>query len=171
MKISGDVLRELFAHMRWADVEIWRAVLATPASGDDAALKGLLCHIHNVQHAFLDVWRQRPLGFREPGAFADLTDLQAWSSLYYPEAEAFLSAVADDDLARPVVMPWAGELANQLGREPGAPTLGETMFQITSHSTYHRGQVNARLRALGGEPPLVDYIAWIWFGRPSPRNS
>jgi uncharacterized damage-inducible protein DinB len=34
------------------------------------------------------------------------------------------------------------------------------------HSTYHRGQVNARLRELGIEPPLTDYIAWIWFGRP-----
>jgi uncharacterized damage-inducible protein DinB len=41
------------------------------------------------------------------------------------------------------------------------------MFQVTSHSTHHRGQVNARLRALGGEPPLVDYIAWVWFGKPA----
>ncbi len=39
-------------------------------------------------------------------------------------------------------------------------------FQVANHSTYHRGQVNRSLRQLGGEPPLVDYIAWVWFGKP-----
>ena len=34
------------------------------------------------------------------------------------------------------------------------------------HSTYHRGQVNVRLRELGGEPQLVDFIAWVWEGKP-----
>jgi hypothetical protein len=29
------------------------------------------------------------------------------------------------------------------------------------------GQVNVRLRELGCEPPLVDFIAWIWLGQPS----
>jgi hypothetical protein len=26
--------------------------------------------------------------------------------------------------------------------------------------------VNARLREMGGELPLVDFIAWVWFGKP-----
>jgi uncharacterized damage-inducible protein DinB len=56
----------------------------------------------------------------------------------------------------------------RLGREPVEPTMGESLFQLTSHGTYHRGQVNSRLRELGAEPPLVDYIAWIWLGRPAP---
>jgi uncharacterized damage-inducible protein DinB len=56
-----------------------------------------------------------------------------------------------------------------MNRRFEAPTLAETMLQVASHSTYHRGQVNARLRELAGEPPLVDYIAWIWFGRPAPE--
>ena len=63
-------------------------------------------------------------------------------------------------------MPFVAEYERQMGRSFGVPTLAETMFQVTSHSTYHRGQVNARLREVGGQPPLVDYIAWIWFGRP-----
>ena len=41
------------------------------------------------------------------------------------------------------------------------------MLQIPLHSLYHRGQVNARLREVGGEPPTVDYIAWMWLGRPA----
>ncbi len=34
--------------------------------------------------------------------------------------------------------------------------------------TGDRGQNATRLRELGGEPPLTDYIAWLWKGRPAP---
>jgi uncharacterized damage-inducible protein DinB len=164
---TADGLRDLLRHMEWADGEVWRAVLATDEAREDAAIRGWLLHLHTVQHAFLDVWNDRQVGFPDPTAFQDIGQLHAWSKPYYAGALEFLDNATRESLQRPVVMPWAGELAKQLGRPPGAPTLAETMFQVTSHSTYHRGQINARLRAVGGEPPLVDYIAWIWFGRPS----
>ena len=168
--MSPADLEDLFRHMQWADGEVWRAVLATPAAGPDETLRKLLLHVHTVQRAFLDVWHGRAPAFRELDSFPDVASIQAWSAPYYAEATAFLAAIDDRELGRPVEMPWAGELARQLGFPPAQPTLSETMFQVTSHSTYHRGQVNARLRALGGEPPLVDYIAWIWFGRPAPAS-
>ena len=160
-------LNDLFRHMQWADGEVWRAVLAAPAARTDEPLRKLLLHLHVVQRAFLAVWRERPLLFPELSEFPDLASVQAWSTPYYTEAVVFLDALDETSLGRPVVMPWADELAKQLGFPPAQPTLAETIFQVTSHSTYHRGQVNARLRAIGGEPPLVDYIAWVWFGRPA----
>jgi uncharacterized damage-inducible protein DinB len=166
-----DSLAELFRHMQWADGEVWRAVLACEAAQRDEALKGLLLHLHVVQRAFLSVWRQQPIAFPDPAEFPSLAGLRAWASPCYGEAQTFLETIDEAALAQPVVMPWAAQLAQQLGREPAAPTLAETLFQVTSHSTYHRGQVNARLRAVGGEPPLVDYIAWIWFDRPSPVSA
>jgi uncharacterized damage-inducible protein DinB len=90
---------------------------------------------------------------------------------YYAEAHQFLESVDAATMATGVTMPWVESYQAQLGRTFLTPTLAETMFQVTSHSTYHRGQVNARLREVGGEPPLVDYIAWIWFGRPEPAWS
>ena len=160
--------------MQWADAEVWRAVLAAPTAGTDETLRKLLLHLHTVQRAFLDVWRERPLVFPDVSQFPDVAQIQAWASPYYAAAAGFLDTLDDQALARPVVMPWAEELAKELGMPPRAPTLAETILQVASHSTYHRGQVNLRLRALGGVPPLVDYIAWIWFGRPvsgSPVNS
>lgn len=68
-------------------------------------------------------------------------------------------------------MPWVAEYEAFLGRRFETPTLGETALQVPSHTTYHRGQVNVRLRELGAEPPLVDFIAWIWFGKPAPNWS
>ena len=67
-------------------------------------------------------------------------------------------------------MPWADRLTAAVtgGTATGIPTLAETILHITAHSTYHRGQINAGLRTLGIEPPLTDFIAWIWFGRPEP---
>ena len=40
------------------------------------------------------------------------------------------------------------------------------MIQVAMHTAYHRGQINTRVRELGGEPKLVDFIAWIWYGKP-----
>ena len=165
---SKDAIRDLFHHMEWADEEVWRAVLPCDGACADATIQGLLLHLHVVQRAFLAVWTGRTLTFPDPAEFGSIADLHAWTATYYAEARAFIAAVDHDALSRLVVMPWASELAKELGRQPESPTLAETMFQVTSHSTYHRGQVNSRLRAVGGQPPLVDYIAWIWFGRPSP---
>ena len=65
-----------------------------------------------------------------------------------------------------MLLPWSSFFAKRAGFEPHPSTLGETLLQLPSHSTYHRGQVNTRLRELGATPPLVDFIAWVWAGKP-----
>jgi uncharacterized damage-inducible protein DinB len=164
-----DALRELLRHMEWADATVWRAALGHPPAVHDARLRDLLLHLHGVQRAFLGMWTSAPLQFAKSDQFADLTAVQAWSQPYYQELADFLSTVGADSLDRIIDMPWLAEFEARTGRSFTRPTLAETMFQVTSHSTYHRGQVNARLREVGGEPPLVDYIAWVWFGKPEPE--
>jgi uncharacterized damage-inducible protein DinB len=161
-------LRELYRHMEWADATVWRAILTHPPATQDTQLRNLLLHLHTVQRAFLHIWLGEPLEWRKPDEFPDIGAVQTWAQPVYARAHNFFDSPAAAETGRRVVMPWAAQLAQQLGREPDAPTLAETIFQVTSHSTYHRGQVNARLREVGGEPPLVDYIAWVWFGRPEP---
>jgi uncharacterized damage-inducible protein DinB len=166
---SFAVLRQLIRHMEWADAEVWRAVQAHEPAGRDSRLRELLTHLHVVQRLFLVVWQKQPFDpSKGRPEFATAADLRAWARTYYPEANDFLDALDRQVLTEGVSMPWIESFESQLGRTFSTPTLGETMFQVTSHSTYHRGQVNARLREIGGEPPLVDYIAWIWFGRPEP---
>ena len=155
--------------MEWADSRVWEAIDATDASPDER-LRVWLVHIHVVQRAFLHVWTGRPVAeaFREAADFATLGHVREWAQSYYPDAHAFLDSVDESRFDEPIVMPWAAQLTESLGRAPGVPTLGQTCLQVTSHSTHHRGQVLARLRELGSKPPLVDYIAWIWFGKPAP---
>ena len=159
------VIRALYNHMAWADARIWEAVPDPAGSTPDSQLRTLLLHIHTVQRAFLDVWTNVPVTFRKPDEFPNLAALHEWSAPYYAEVATFLDQLDEQLLAKPVTMPWVKHFERRLGRGAESPTLADTMFQVTSHSTHHRGQVTARLRELGAEPPLVDYIAWVWFGR------
>jgi uncharacterized damage-inducible protein DinB len=166
--ITVELVRDLFAHMEWADARIWAAV----PTGDppDEDLRRTLVHIHIVQLAFLEAWTGRFPGdsSRKAEEFASLADVRAWVAPYYGRARDYISTIGTEQLASPLAMPWAAQLAPMLGHEPATTTLGETCVQVASHTTHHRGQVNTRLRAIGVEPPYVDYIAWIWHGRPAP---
>ena len=156
-------------HMEWADSRVWRAVLAHPNAVQDTRLRELLLHLHGVQRAFLALWTGQPLDFSAFNAAAsDVMAAEPIVRAYYRDLHAAVASFDDTTLRRPIVTPGLERYEQQMGRTLETPTLAETMLQVASHSTYHRGQVNARLREVGGEPPLVDYIAWIWFGRPAP---
>jgi len=164
-----ELLRELFAHMEWADAAVWRAALSHGPAMRDARLRDLLFHIHLVQRAFLSVWTDRLTAFPEAGEFEDIAAVRWWGQPVYAELHTFLESADQAALARPVVLPWAVRVAQLGARSPVSPSLAETMFQVVSHSIYHRGQATMRLRELDGTPPLVDFIAWIWFDRPRPE--
>ena len=164
MSLHQDLMR----HLVWADEEVWRAVLALPAAADDPATRDRLHHIHEVQWVYLQLWRGEPVAPRALGTFTGAADIRDWGREFHREVAGVIEQVETQDrLTRELRVPWADQLVKTFGAaRPG--TVSESVLQVSLHSTYHRGQVNARLRELGGEPPLVDFIVWIWRGRPSP---
>jgi uncharacterized damage-inducible protein DinB len=165
---SRHAIRELYRHMEWADAKVWEAV-PLAAEPPDEILRERLVHIHVVQRAFLYAWTGGPVteSFKSGKDFPTLAAARAWAQPYYGQAYAFLDSLPDDRLGETVTLPWAAMIVEHLGRNPAPTTLADTCFQVASHSTYHRGQVNIRLREIGAEPPLVDYIAWAWFDKPA----
>ncbi|MBV9928903.1 MAG: DinB family protein [Acidobacteria bacterium] len=161
-----STIKDLYRHMEWADAAVWAAVLASEGGRSDARLRELLYHLHVVQRAFLRAWRGEPRETPYP-SFEDAAPLAAWGRTYYGEAFAHLGAADDAKVSEPMPVSWAAMVEQILGRAPEVTNVGETMLQVALHSIYHRGQVNARLREVGGNPPLVDYIAWVWMGRPA----
>ena len=161
-------LGELLRHMEWADSRIWEAVLAHAEAGKSDEFRERLQHIHFVQLAFLKVWRNEPLDPSRAPSFDDHRSLLNWARTYYPEASAYVGGLSEKDLERPVRMPWIEMFEKRMGQRAEDPTLCETVFQVAMHSTHHRGQVSTRLRQLGGEPPLLDFIVWVWLGKPAP---
>lgn len=166
--MNRNTLTDLYRHMQWADASVWASVLACESGLTDLKLREYLYHLHFVQRAFLRVWRGEPRDTPYPN-FNDAQSLMLWARTYYSEALDQLSTFGDEKLSEPMPMPWASMVEQRLGRAPEITTLGETVLQVALHSLYHRGQINARLRDAGGEPPLVDYIAWIWLGRPEAK--
>ncbi len=162
---SLSVIRDLYQHMAWADAAVWRGVLASePARGDRRILE-LLQHCHETQKAFLWIWQGVPFDqWSREELNAEVLARSARTN--HADVMRFVDAVAADSLDARVVLPWAARVGQRLGREVHDPTLGETLLQVPSHSTHHRAQASARLRELGGEPPLTDFIAWVWFGKP-----
>ncbi len=163
-----EFLREGFRYTEWADAGVWRGVVGCPEAAGDREIRDRLLHIHLVQRAFLSVWKGEQVQFPKLEDFGELGGIRDWGRPFYAEIGAFLSVADEATLGRRIRMPWAKEFELANGTRFEDPTLAETAFQLINHTTHHRGQVTARLRALGGAPPLVDYIGWIWFGRPAP---
>jgi uncharacterized damage-inducible protein DinB len=160
MSAGLRAVNELSRHMEWADALIWRAVRESPADGE---VRGKLHHLHTVQHAYLQIWRGETVTIP---AESDIGDLESWAREFHQQYPEYLKRLDEPALERTVQIPWAEEVAKRWGSY-SAPTLMQTILQVAMHSTYHRGQVNQRLRGLGIEPPLTDFIAWLWKGQPS----
>ena len=157
--------RELFAYSAWADALVWNAVLGDANASADARVRGYLYHTHLVQGLFLKVWRGDKLEALSNEA-PELASILTTARSTYEELTTFLRELGESSLSANVKLPWAGMVTKATGKEPAASTMGETLLQVVTHSTYHRGQVNSRLRELGGAPPLTDYIAWVLLGKP-----
>jgi uncharacterized damage-inducible protein DinB len=159
-------LRDLYHHMEWADALVWQAVLKSDESRSDQKLRETFHHLHLVQWAFLRAWR----GEADDDAFPKFEDAQPvldWGRTYYRELPVYLETLSEARLSQRVDLPWTEIVEQQIGRMPAPINISEMMLQVPLHSLYHRGQVNARLRATGGEPPTVDYLIWLWLERPS----
>jgi uncharacterized damage-inducible protein DinB len=39
-------------------------------------------------------------------------------------------------------------------------TIGDILTQLFGHSWYHRGQIAALVRSIGGEPAITDFVYW-----------
>jgi uncharacterized damage-inducible protein DinB len=145
---------------------VWRAVFGSENAQGDQKLRDCFYHLHLVQRAFIRAWRNEPLKLDFP-AVEGIISVRTWGRSYYDEIFSYLETLSDEKISRPMQLPWAETVTAQLGRAPASITIGETMLQVPLHSLYHRGQINARLREVGGEPPTVDYIVWLWLEKPA----
>jgi uncharacterized damage-inducible protein DinB len=161
--MSNGWLHDLYGHQTWADAEHWRALGAHQAARDDQVIRTRLHHIHFVQRAFLWTVGDRKSQFviSKPEDFASFDELRAYAREYHEHVPGLLAGLSDARLAEPVSIVWFKD-------PPLTITVAEALTQCAMHSHYHRGQNAARLRELGGEPPMTDLIVWHWKGRPAP---
>jgi uncharacterized damage-inducible protein DinB len=165
---SQKYLAGLVQQMEWADAYIWSIVLASSTSANDTRLLTTVHHIHNTQHLFRQAWSNEPLQSRDPPEFLAARDLATWAREIHVTIRTFLArldpAVLDSDFREP----WTGQFEARFPRPAAPHTLAESVVQVVLHTAHHRGQACSRLRELGCQPPTVDFIVWLWAGKPAP---
>ena len=159
-------VRDLARHMTWADAVVWQTIVATPQAVTDARTADTLHHIHLVQHVFLQAWTGAAFAVRQRDEFSRLEDIVSWAQEAHRGVLAFVERATAGELDKEFRMPWAAHFEQNSNQPAGVHTLGESMLQVFLHTQHHRGQVCARLREVGGVPPTVDFIVWLWSGRP-----
>ena len=160
-------LNTLYAHMEWADALVWRTVLPDEAASADDFIVESLHHLHLVQRAHLAAWKGEDVLAPPREGFADLEEIRDWGRAYHPEAAAFLGELAEEELAETTPLPWTEIIEEQIGGPMKPARLGELVYQVAAHSVHHRAQISRRVRELGGDPPMVDFIGWVWRGKPA----
>jgi uncharacterized damage-inducible protein DinB len=160
------LISALYRHMEWADAAIWQTVLSHDAAAKDAALRERLHHVHAVQSAYFTIWTGAELEYKDVSAFQGSEAVARWGREQHRRIEQFLKQLTDERLDGVANLPWAERLAARFGTVHES-SIAETLLQVPSHSTNHRGQVLTKLREMGAEPPTLDFIAWVWMGKPA----
>src|SRR5262245_53619012 len=125
-----ETLQDLYRHMEWADALVWRSVLSSEVTAESSSIKSIFHHLHMVQFAFYNVWREAEIKFSD-GAGMSPKEIAQLGHEYHASVREYIAKVEESSLDRPVVLPWAGMIASHLGFEPQTPTFGDTLFQVT----------------------------------------
>ncbi len=162
-----ELIRDLYRHMEWADATMWSAVLEAEAAAGDEVLIDRLRHFHVAQNAYLAIWRDEPMDLHAADGLP-ARDLAAWARDNHRAMKDHVAGLSDSVLTGPVALPWTRVMAEHLGHEPAPTSLADTLVHQYAHTAHHRGQAATRLRELGIDPPMIDYLFWVWSGRPDP---
>jgi hypothetical protein len=163
-------VRDLLSHCAWADAvffHVW-------GKGDreDKEVRERVAHGSGTQELFIQTLRgDEPLPWakilsgevKPPWADRPLPTFDAlkdWTRGNHECLRGVVEALDHAGLSRMVTIPWIGE-------PPCVITMADALTQVAMHTQHHRGQNITRLRQLGTPPKNVDYILWLWKGKPA----
>ncbi|SDX04189.1 DinB family protein [Paenibacillus sp. CF384] len=146
-----QTIRNLFAHMDWANRQLLEALQAAPK---DEANKATFLFLHVLQAE--RIWLTRLRGESSEGIVLWVDDADSLDCAALIEAngsgyDALLSALPEEALDTLVAY------RSQAGA-PFETSTRDILTHVALHGQYHRGQVNTLLRQSGADPKPVDYI-------------
>jgi uncharacterized damage-inducible protein DinB len=156
-----DHLRELLAHAEWANAIFFHTWGKGPAR-DNEEMRRRVSHVVGVQDGFLSVLSGQQPGGPSEGPPPSFEQLRARAKSSHAGLRTFAEKLDDATLTRTVRIPWFPE-------PPCIISVAEALVQAAMHTQHHRGQLMTRLKDFGGEPKNVDWIIWLWKGRPQGR--
>jgi uncharacterized damage-inducible protein DinB len=161
--IPLDALRELFDYNYWARDRQLEACAALsdeqflhPMGNSFSSMRDTLAHMVYAEWIWLERWLGRSPTKSDAqalaaGTYPNLTAVrERWESLER-SLRGYLAGLDEAQLKQPLTY------TNTKGERWTYP-LGETLFHVVNHQSYHRGQVTTLLRQLGAAAPEIDYL-------------
>jgi uncharacterized damage-inducible protein DinB len=143
---------DLFAHKGHADAAMLAAIRLHPAAASDGELRKLLHHMLVANRFWLLTIVGEPFdGDRETRVPDSLAALVERFQATHERERAWLADATGESLSRVL----------QHALIPGGRCrVSDALLQVCLHSQGHRAQCARMLRALGGSPPMTDFILW-----------
>jgi uncharacterized damage-inducible protein DinB len=159
--IEVETIRELYGYNRWANARIFEAVrpLTPEQFGRDLgssypSVRDTLAHIVWAEWLWLQRWQgTSPTNVFEPADFPRSEALETRWLEVEADQGVFLAGLTSQRLASRV------RYVNLQG-QPWEYPLWRQMYHLVNHSTYHRGQVAAKLRQLGSRAVSTDFLVF-----------
>jgi uncharacterized damage-inducible protein DinB len=156
-----EFLRNLMAHAEWANAVFFHAWDSSPAR-DNEEMRRRLSHLIGVQQGFLALLTDKEPGGPRPGPPDTFEELKSRAQSCHTGLRDLVAGMPPEKLSRTIQVPWFPD-------PPCVITVAEALVQVAMHSQHHRGQCMTRLKDLEGEPKNVDWIIWLWKGKPEGR--
>ncbi len=152
-------LRDLMAHQSWADAVFFHCWESSRQTLEDMDLRRRTAHIAMVQDGFRKLITEEPVSRPPEEPVPGLAELKQQLRTSGAALSTLLGGMTTERLEQPLNIPW-------LQGKPSVITIREALVQVAMHSQHHRGQNMNRLKQLGGTPQNVDWILWLWHGKP-----
>lgn len=141
-------LKHLIKYTRWANSQVIEEMI----SHVDVPAKAVtwMAHILAAEHLWLDRMTNDPrnhLVWPDWKLYECLEQQQELERRWLK----FFESMVDADLNRAV------SYTNSQGKNY-TNSVSEILTHLALHAPHHRGQINAELRAMGYDPPYIDYI-------------
>ena len=106
-----DWLTDLFRHMIWADCQIWEALQKIPKAAENNEIKEKLCHIHQAQQAFCQIWKGLAVDIPDESSFNSLQDIINWAANNHTKILQFVDHIDPTELDIEIKLPWTKNVA------------------------------------------------------------
>lgn len=156
-----DHLRDLMAHAEWANAVFFHTWGKSPAR-EHEEMRRRVRHVVGVQAGFLAVLHGESSAFDPDAPLPSFDELRVRAAAGHAGLRTFVASLDVASAERTVQIPWFPD-------PPCVIRVSEALVQVAMHTQHHRGQLMTRLKDFGGEPKNVDWIIWLWKGKPAGR--
>jgi uncharacterized damage-inducible protein DinB len=141
-------LNELFLYNHHSNQKLFEVLNGNQNIISDKAIK-LFNHIINSHQ----IWNKRIIAEQTLPAVWEVRPFGELGKIDSDNYRQSLKILEEKEITETI------HYANSKG-EKFSNTVGDILFHVINHSTYHRAQINMELRSSGIEPVVTDYIVY-----------